>query len=336
MGSTVPAVDPESTVETTVAGIDGTTTGAAAARRPTVSAMHADPMHADPAHTDQERSWSPLIADSIGRRYRRGRPWALRDVSLEIPRGSITALVGPNGAGKSTLIRACLGFERLDEGRLTVNGIDPQRDRSAAVASVGYVPQRGSLYQNLTIADHMTLAATARPAFDAGRSIERLRGLGLGDQRSVGELSGGEQAQVALALALGTGASLLLLVEPLSSLDPLARRDFLATLIEDVRGRGATAVLSSHIVTDVEQACDRLVVLAAGRVVLEGTVAEARARHRTVAARDADAMDVVGRFGGPAGEQLALVRGAGAGATLEEIILGYLASARAGQLAEAA
>lgn len=278
----------------------------------------------------------PLIAEAIGRRYRQGRPWALRDVSIEIAAGSITALVGPNGAGKSTLIRACLGFERLDEGRLLVNGIDPQRDRAGAVASVGYVPQRGSLYQNLSIADHMTFAAAARPSFDRARALERLRSLGLGEQRSVGELSGGEQAQVALALALGTGASLLLLDEPLSSLDPLARRDFLATLIGDVRGRGATAVLSSHIVTDVEQACDRLIVLAAGRVVLEGTVAEARGRHRTVGAADTAGLDVVGRFGGPAGEPLALVRGDGPGATLEEIVLGYLASVRAAQLVEAA
>ena len=265
-------------------------------------------------------------------------------MSLEIPRGSITALVGPNGAGKSTLIRACLGFERLDEGRLTVNGIDPKRNRAGAVASVGYVPQRGALYQGLTIADHMTLASAARPGFEATRAIDRLRELGLGAKRSVGELSGGEQAQVALAIALGPRANLLLLDEPLSSLDPLARRDFLATLIDDVRGRGATAVLSSHIVTDVEQACDRLVVLAAGRVVLEGSVVEARTRHRTVPVAEAQDQDVVGRFAGPAGEPLALVRGAvpsggsssGSGATLEEIVLGYLASARDSRLAEAA
>jgi ABC-2 type transport system ATP-binding protein len=280
----------------------------------------------------------PLIAEAIGRRYRRGRPWALRDVSIEIPAGSITALVGPNGAGKSTLIRACLGFERLDEGHLLVNGIDPARDRARAVASVGYVPQRGALYPNLTIANHMTFAAAARPQFQQGRALDRLRGLGLGEGRTVGELSGGEQAQVALALALGTGATLLLLDEPLSSLDPLARRDFLATLIDDVRSRGATALLSSHIVTDVEQACDRLVVLAAGSVVLDDSVAVARSRHRTVPGAQAAAGDVVGRFGGPAGEQLALVRGSGAGAasTLEEIVLGYLASARSERLAEAA
>ena len=278
----------------------------------------------------------PLVAEAIGRRYRRNRPWALRDVSIEIPEGSITALVGPNGAGKSTLIRACLGFEHLNEGRLLVNGIDPQRDRTSAVRSVGYVPQRGSLYRNLTIRDHMNMAIVARPQFDRSSALARLRIVGLGEARSVGELSGGEQAQVALALALGTRASLLLLDEPLSSLDPLARRDFLATLIEDVRGRRATAVLSSHIVTDVEQACDRIVVLAAGRVALEGSVTSARAEHKTVIADDAVGLDVVGRFGGPAGEQLALVRASGGGATLEDIVLGYLASARAAQLAEAA
>jgi ABC-2 type transport system ATP-binding protein len=287
-------------------------------------------------HVSGQGSDRPLVAESIGRRYRRNRPWALRDVSIEIPPGSITALVGPNGAGKSTLIRACLGFERLDEGRLLVNGIDPQRNRAAAVASVGYVPQRGSLYQGMSIADHMTLAAAARPGFDRTTAIERLRALGLGAGRSVGELSGGEQAQVALALALGTGAKLLLLDEPLSSLDPLARRDFLATLRDDVRGRGATAVLSSHIVTDVEQACDRLVVLAAGRVVLDGSVADARGRHQTIDVGDAAGLDVIGRFGGPAGEQLALVRGEGGGATLEEVVLGYLASARADRMLEAA
>jgi ABC-2 type transport system ATP-binding protein len=279
---------------------------------------------------------SPLVAERVGRRYRRNQPWALRDVSIEIPAGSISALVGPNGAGKSTLIRACLGFERLDEGRLLVNGIDPRRDRTGAVGSVGYVPQRGSLYRNLTIGEHVKMASLARPHFDGASALTHLRSLGLGGARSVGELSGGEQAQVALALALGSRAPLLLLDEPLSSLDPLARRDFLAALIADVRGRKATAVLSSHIVTDVEQACDRIVVLAAGRVVLDGSVAAAKAEHGTISANDAGGLDVVGRFGGPAGEPLALVRGARGEATLEEIVLGYLASARAAQMMDAA
>lgn len=281
---------------------------------------------------------TPLVADRIGRRYRRNRPWALRGVSLAIPQGSITALVGPNGAGKSTLIRSCLGFEKLDEGRLLVNGIDPVKDRTKAVGSVGYVPQGSALYRNLTIGDHLDLARVARPSFDRAYALARVTALGLTAARSVGELSGGEQAQVGLALALGTRATLLLLDEPLSSLDPLARRDFLTALTDDVRSRGATAVLSSHIVTDVEQACDRIVVLAKGTLLLDATVATAQEQHRTISAGELGGRGAVGTFSGPGGKALALVRDVSLGqmSTLEEIVLGYLASARAAVPAEAA
>jgi ABC-2 type transport system ATP-binding protein len=282
-------------------------------------------------------SEAPLCAERFGRRYRRNRPWAVRDVSLAVPVGSITALVGPNGAGKSTLIRACLGFEPADEGRVLVNGIDPRRDRTRAVNSIGYVPQAASLYRNLTIGDHFDLARGARPSFDRGYALARVRAAGLREGRPVGELSGGEQAQVALAIALGTRARLLLLDEPLASLDPLARRDFLTTLVEDVRGRGATAVLSSHIVTDVEQACDRLVVLAGGQLVLDVAVASAREEHRTMAAGELAGLAPIATFTGPSGESIALVKHSSVGrpASLEEIVIGYLVAARARAIAEA-
>lgn len=273
----------------------------------------------------------PVVALRFGRRYRRGRPWAVRDLSLELPEGSITALVGPNGAGKSTLIRACLGFERPDEGNVSVFGNDAIRHRSRAVSCIGYVPQASSLYGSLSIADHFTLAMAARPLFDRSSATEHIRGVGLSEDRRVGQVSGGEQAHVALALALGTRAPLLLLDEPLASLDPLARRDFLTALVADVRRRGATAMLSSHIVTDVEQACDRLVVLAGGRLVLATTVVAALATYRTVPAAELDGVESVGVFAGPDGTPLALVdRGStgGKGATLEEVVLGHLASAR--------
>jgi ABC-2 type transport system ATP-binding protein len=273
---------------------------------------------------------SPLVADRFGRRYRQNRPWAVRDLSLAIPAGSITALVGPNGAGKSTLIRACLAFERPDEGRLVVNGFDPQRSRAAAVDTVGYVPQGIALYRNLTIGDHFDFARIARRAFDRAYALRRITAVGLTENRPVGDLSGGEQAQVALALALGTRAPLFLLDEPLANLDPLARRDFLTALVADVRADGATAVLSSHIVTDVEQACDRLVVLAGGRLVLDIGVADARAAHRTISADELQGRAAIGAFTGPRGEDLALIRDGAVGreASLEEIVLGYLASAR--------
>jgi ABC-2 type transport system ATP-binding protein len=275
-------------------------------------------------------SETPLVAEHVGRRYRRNRPWAVRDVSLAIPEGSITALVGANGAGKSTLIRAALGFERPDEGRLLVFGIDPRRDRTRVVNSLGYVPQGPSLYRNLTIADHLTLARAARPSFDRSHALGRIRGAGLSEERPIADLSGGEAAQVALALALGTRAPLLLLDEPLASLDPLARRDFLTTLVEDVHGRGATALLSSHIVTDVEHACDRLIVVADGGLVLEAAVAAAKAAYRTVSVDQLGDRPVIGTFAGPSGESLGLVadRSLGRPASLEEIVLGHLAAAR--------
>jgi ABC-2 type transport system ATP-binding protein len=274
----------------------------------------------------------PLVTDRLGRRYRRQRPWALRDVSLAVPAGSVTALVGANGAGKTTLIRACLGFERPDEGRVLVFGIDPRRDRAAAVRKTGYVPQSGALYRGLSIADHFAIASAGRATFDAAYAIDHVHRVGLSPRRRVGELSGGEQAQVTLALALGTRAPLLLLDEPLAGLDPLARRDFLTALLGDVRARGATVVLSSHIVPDVEHACDRLAVLADGRLVLSDAVASARARFRTVAADAIDGRAAVGRFAGPDGSLIALVAAETLGrpATLEEIVLGHLAAARDG------
>jgi ABC-2 type transport system ATP-binding protein len=285
--------------------------------------------------TDQ----TPLVADEVGRRYRRSAPWALRGVSLSIAPGSITALVGPNGAGKSTLIRAWMGFERPDEGRVLVEGTDPRRDRVRAVEGIGYVPQAASLYRDLTVDDHFAMARVARPTFDAPHARGRLATLGIAAGRRVGDLSGGEQAQVALSIALGTRAPILLLDEPLASLDPLARREFLALLVEDVRSTGATALLSSHIVTDVEQACDWLVVLSGGRLAFHAMVAEARATHRSVPAAIAEASTRVADFIGPAGDRQALVRSTDptlAEASLDDIVLGYLAAGRPVVAVEAA
>lgn len=273
---------------------------------------------------------SPLVADGFGRHYRRGRPWAVRDVSLDVPEGTITALVGPNGAGKSTLIRACLGFEPPDEGRVLVFGIDPVRNRVGAVSAIGYVPQSAALYRGLTIGDHLDMGSVARATFDRPYALRRVQEAGLDGRRKVAELSGGEQAQLGLALALGTRAPLLLLDEPLASLDPLARRDFLTALVDDVRGRGATAVLSSHIVTDVEQACDRLIVLGDGRLLLDTSIETAQVTFTTVPGASARGRPAVGTFAGPTGELLTLVQDHvdGRPASLEEIVLGHLAATR--------
>jgi len=266
-----------------------------------------------------------LEARGLAKRYRRG-VWALAGIDLALPAGGITALVGPNAAGKSTLIKSWVGFEKPTRGSVRVAGIDPWKDRSAALAKLGYVPQSPSLYDGLSVDDHLDLARQLRPSFDRDYARDRLAQLDIPADRGGRNLSGGQQAQVALALALGTRAPILLLDEPLASLDPLARREFLHVLTDAVRSDGATALLSSHIVTDVEQACDRLIVLGVGRVLLHDTVSGALDAH---AISTAERPDAVGSFGAPDGSRIYLVRGsADRSATLDEVVLGYLASGR--------
>jgi ABC-2 type transport system ATP-binding protein len=277
-----------------------------------------------------------LEAHDLAKRYGR-RTWALTGIDLAIPQGGITALVGPNAAGKSTLIKTWVGFERPTRGGVTVGGIDPLKDRSGVLGLVGYIPQSPLLYDGLSVDDHLDLAVLLRPDFDRAYARRRLDELGIPGGQGAKSLSGGQQAQVALALALGTRAKILLLDEPLASLDPLARREFLHVLTDAVRSDGATALLSSHIVTDVEQACDRLVVLGVGRILLHETVADALASHwmATDGAASSEGT-AIGSFGGPGGERLTLLRqdspAAGLSlrpASLEEVVLGYLASGRA-------
>ena len=266
-----------------------------------------------------------LEARELTKRYRRGVT-ALAGIDLELPAGGITALVGPNAAGKSTLIKTWVGFEKPTRGSVRVMGVDPWHDRSAALARIGYIPQSPSLYDGLSVDDHLDLAVQLRPGFDRAYAQQRLGQLDIPVGRGARSLSGGQQAQVALALALGTRAPILLLDEPLASLDPLARREFLHVLTSAVRDDGATALLSSHIVTDVEQACDRLIVLGIGRVLLHDTVASALAGHAVTVTERGDA---IGSFAAGDGSRIYLVRGDGdRSATLEEVVLGYLASGR--------
>ncbi|HWP64212.1 MAG TPA: ABC transporter ATP-binding protein [Candidatus Binatia bacterium] len=276
-----------------------------------------------------------LATEGLGRRYRRWGPWALLDVTLRIPAGSATALVGPNGAGKTTLIRCWMGFERPDAGRALVLGRDPRTRRAEVIESVAYVSQSHALYGRLSIGDHLAMVQWHRPRFDRSEAVARLEALGLAVDRRVSELSGGERAKVLLAIALALHAPVLLLDEPMANLEPLARREFLTLLLEEVRRRGTTVVLSSHIVTELEEACDALIVLAQGRVLLHDSIESLRRGHvarpvdGSASPRLAEA-EPVSVFSGRSGERLELVRTVappGGEATLEQIVLGYLASA---------
>jgi ABC-2 type transport system ATP-binding protein len=232
-----------------------------------------------------------LAATNLTKRYRRGAV-ALADVTLTIPAGSITALVGPNGAGKSTLIRTWMGFEKPTSGSVRTMGADPFRERRQALRHAAYLAQTPSLYAELTVQDHLDLAAHFRGAdFDRDLAVERLNRFGIGFGRKAGQLSGGGAAQLGLAIAIALRARVLLLDEPLSHLDPLARREFIDSIVEHRRASGATVVLSSHIVSDLARACDRLVVLVGGRVRLSDSIDAIVGRTRSGDAVQAAALE---------------------------------------------
>jgi ABC-2 type transport system ATP-binding protein len=256
---------------------------------------------------------------------------ALRGLTVEFPMGGLTALVGPNAAGKSTLMKLCLGFERPTSGSLRVHGIDPTANRAEAIVNIGYVSQRSALYRDISVDDHLLLARALRPRFDVPHARDRLAQLGISLSSRPRELSGGEQAQVTLAIALSTRAPVLLLDEPLASLDPLARREFLDLVHDAVRAGDITAVLSSHVLSEIEDVADHVLVLGHGELLFFDEVSRSLAGHRIVEGNTLD-HDVVGRFPGRRGATFSLVRaadGVGRTPTLEEVVLGYLASGRA-------
>lgn len=304
--------------------------------------MAAAPIDDAPADAGHPAGTLVLTATGVAKRYSRRRPPALDGVSLEVPAGTITALVGPNGAGKSTLIKAWAGFERPSRGSVAVLGINPFKDRYGAQRHVRYVPQSPTLYRDLRVDEHLELARTLRPGFDRDLARRRLDDLAIPTNAHASRLSGGQQAQVQLAIAIGTHAPVLLLDEPLAGLDPLARREFLYILEAAVREHGTTALLSSHNVSDVEQACTRLVVLGSGRKLLDEDVATAVAAHR-VYVGDAPALSagrVVASFLDQRGGILTLIDITTDAdpdlpmreATLEDVMLGYLAAGRPGML----
>jgi ABC-2 type transport system ATP-binding protein len=270
-----------------------------------------------------------LRASSVWSRYGRRQHWALSDISFAVPQGSITALVGPNGAGKSTLIKSWVGLERPTKGHVEVLGVDPARDRAAAVNLVGHVSQSLGLYRSLSLHDTLRLAWTLRPNFGVDSAAERLRDLGIPLDTHVGRLSGGQQAQVALALALGSHAPVLLLDEPLASLDPLARHEFMRILVADARARGATVLISSHILSDIAFAVDRIVMIRSGRLAIDDDISRLLHGHRLTAGDPSGDKEIVASFHRPGGEKVSLLRTSDPmleAPTLEELVMGYLAA----------
>jgi len=217
-----------------------------------------------------------IQASELGKQYRRA--WALRDCTLTIPEGHVVGLVGPNGAGKTTLLRLAAGMLAPTRGTITVLGERPAAG-PAQLAQVGFVAQDTPVYAQLTVADHLRLGSWLNPGWDGELARQRIGQLGLDPKQRAGSLSGGQRAQLALTLALGKRPELLILDEPVASLDPLARREFLQGLMEAVAEHGVNIVLSSHLVADLERVCDYLVVLVGSQVRLAGEVGALLASH---------------------------------------------------------
>ncbi|HEV7900064.1 MAG TPA: ABC transporter ATP-binding protein [Planosporangium sp.] len=215
---------------------------------------------------------------SLTKRY--GSVPALVDCDLTVPAGRVVALVGPNGAGKTTLLRLVVGLIRPTSGTVKVLGEVSVADTPQALAKVGFVAQEHPLYRRFTVADLLRMGQALNLRWDQQFAEQRLRTLGIPAKQRAGSLSGGQQAQVALAMALAKRPQLLVLDEPLASLDPLARREFLQALMEAVAEYGITVVFSSHVVTELQRVCDYLVVINGGRLQLAGDIDEMLAGHR--------------------------------------------------------
>jgi ABC-2 type transport system ATP-binding protein len=227
-----------------------------------------------------------LQAHALGKRY--GQRQALADCTLEVPPGRVVGLVGPNGAGKTTLLKIACGMLAPTTGRIEVLGEQPAAG-PAQLARVGYVAQDTPTYASLSVADHLKLGAKLNPRWDAKLAQARIDQLGLEPKQKAGKLSGGQRAQLALTVAVAKRPGLLILDEPVASLDPLARRDFLRHLMESVAENDTSVILSSHLVSDLERVCDYLIVLVASRVQLAGETEDLLAEHyRIVCSRRQD------------------------------------------------
>ena len=234
-----------------------------------------------------------LEADGLGKRY--GSTWALRECNLSIPEGRVVALVGPNGAGKTTLLHLAVGLATASAGRVRVlDGL--AAGSPAALSGVGFVAQDAALYPGLSVDDLIHLARNLNSGFDVARARARIAEQDFPSHRKAGKLSGGQRAQVSLTLALAKRPRLLVLDEPLSSLDPLARHEFMASLMAAVAEDGITVLFSSHVIAELERVADYLVLLSEGRVQVAGEVDTLLATHRLYTGPTSEADELAARL----------------------------------------
>ncbi|MFD5617719.1 ABC transporter ATP-binding protein [Streptomyces yangpuensis] len=222
---------------------------------------------------------SAIEATGLGKVFRRRGGWALRDCTFQLPAGRVSALVGPNGAGKSTLLALAAGLIAPSEGSVTVLGEHPADVRPR----IGFVSQDKPLFPQLTVAETLRMGADLNPgSWDADTAERVAAGGGLDLGARVRSLSGGQRTRVALALALAKRPELLLLDEPVADLDPLARHELMGTLMATAARYGTTIVMSSHVIAELEDSCDYLLLVGDGRVRLAGDIDDLLAVHSLI------------------------------------------------------
>lgn len=217
--------------------------------------------------SQQTLTKNAIETKGLGKRYRSF--WALKDCSINVPKGSVSALVGPNGAGKTTLLKLLVSLSRASAGSANVLSKSPSQSPEY-LSEVGYLAQEIPMYARLNAKEHIAMGQHLNNNWDSELATKRLSELAIPLDRPVGKLSGGQRAQVALGLALAKKPKLLLLDEPVAALDPLARIDFLKSLAQAVTDADGelTVVMSSHLLADLERVCDHIVILASGETQL--------------------------------------------------------------------
>jgi ABC-2 type transport system ATP-binding protein len=277
-----------------------------------------------------------IEADALGKRFGRRGGWALRDCAFRLPAGRVCAVVGPNGAGKSTLLALAAGLLAPTEGAISVLGTVP----GAARERLAYVAQDKPLYPQLTVAETLRMGADLNTdRWDASVAERVVTDGGLDPKSRVRALSGGQRTRVALALALAKRPELLLLDEPMADLDPLARHEMMGILMAQAAESGTTIVMSSHVVAELEDSCDHLLLIGDGQVRIAGEIDELLTAHARVSAPAETVLDphtvVESRT---TGRQLtALIRPSAplsadwrtGPPTLEELVLSYLRNPQA-------